>query len=303
MLRQAENRVRVEGILSEINLKYGSFEKNGRTVDNIGGNIKVLVHQNINGEENTLEIPVYMFATKLTNAGKPNPAYESIETVMNEYVSIASGAGEAGADKVRITGASIRMNEYYNQQGQLVSFPRVNASFVSKATGDFRPEASWSLEFAVSSMDFVTDADGVEVEPKKLRIKAIVPQYGGKVDTMEFYATNPRVIDAITSYWENQKTYSAKGRLNFTSTTKEIIEECDFGEPDVRVQTISVSELIVTKGTQSPMEDEMAFDPADLAAALKEHKAYLETLKDKTSNKTKATPAKNSSNQEFDLGF
>lgn len=302
-LRQAENRVRVEGILSEINLKYGSFEKNGHTVDNIGGNIKVLVHQNINGEDNALEIPVYMFATKLTNAGKPNPAYESIETVMNEYVSIASGAGEAGADKVRITGASIRMNEYYNQQGQLVSFPRVNASFVSKATGDFRPEASWSLEFAVSSMDFVTDADGVEVEPKKLRVKVIVPQYGGKVDTMEFYATNPRVIDAITSYWENQKTYSAKGRLNFTSTTKEIIEECDFGEPDVRVQTVSLSELIVTKGTQSPMEDEMAFDPAELAAALKEHRAYLETLKDKTSNKTKATPAKNSSNQEFDLGF
>ena len=220
MLRQAENKVRIEGILSEINLKYGSFVKNGATVDNIGGNIKVLVHQTINGEDVSLEIPVYMFATKFTNAGKPNPAYESIEKVMTEYVSIASGVGEAGADKIRITNGNIRMNEYYNQQGQLVSFPRVNASFVTKATGEFRPEASWSLEFAVSSMDFVTDADGVEVEPKKLRIKVIVPQYGGKVDTMEFYATNPRVIDAITSYWENQKTYSAKGRLNFTSTTR-----------------------------------------------------------------------------------
>lgn len=43
-LRQAENRVRIEGILSEINLKYGSYQKNGRTVDNIGGDIKVLVH-------------------------------------------------------------------------------------------------------------------------------------------------------------------------------------------------------------------------------------------------------------------
>ena len=303
MLRQAENKVRIEGILSEINLKYGSFVKNGVTVDNIGGNIKVLVHQTINNEDVTLEIPVYMFATKFTNAGKPNPAYESIEKVMTEFVSIASGAGEAGADKIRITNGNIRLNEYYNQQGQLVSFPRVNASFVSKATGDFRPEASWSLEFAVSSMDFVTDADGVEVEPKKLRIKVIVPQYGGKVDTMEFYATNPRVIDAITSYWENQKTYSAKGRLNFTSTTREIIEECDFGEPDVHVQTVSVSELIVTKGTQSAMEDDMEFKPADLAAALKEHKAYLETLKDKTSQKPHSTPAPTSSNQEFDLGF
>ena len=303
MLRQAENKVRIEGILSEINLKYGSFVKNGVTVDNIGGNIKVLVHQTINNEDVTLEIPVYMFATKFTNAGKPNPAYESIEKVMTEFVSIASGAGEAGADKIRITNGNIRLNEYYNQQGQLVSFPRVNASFVSKATGDFRPEASWSLEFAVSSMDFVTDADGVEVEPKKLRIKVIVPQYGGKVDMMEFYATNPRVIDAITSYWENQKTYSAKGRLNFTSTTREIIEECDFGEPDVHVQTVSVSELIVTKGTQSAMEDDMEFKPADLAAALKEHKAYLETLKDKTSQKPHSTPAPTSSNQEFDLGF
>jgi len=303
MLRQAENKVRIEGILSEINLKYGSFVKNGATVDNIGGNIKVLVHQTINGEDVSLEIPVYMFATKFTNAGKPNPAYESIQNVMTEYVSIASGAGEAGADKIRITNGNIRMNEYYNQQGQLVSFPRVNASFVTKATGEFRPEASWSLEFAVSSMDFVTDADGVEVEPKKLRIKVIVPQYGGKVDTMEFYATNPRVIDAITSYWENQKTYSAKGRLNFTSTTREIIEECDFGEPDVHIQTVSVSELIVTKGTQSAMEDDMEFKPADLAAALKEHKAYLETLKDKTSQKPHSTPAPTSSNQEFDLGF
>ena len=305
MLRQAENRVRIEGILSEINLKYGSFVKNGATVDTIGGNIKVLVHQVVNNEESTLEIPVYMFAPKLTNAGKLNPAFESIEKVMNEFVSIASGAGEAGADKVRITNGNIRMNEYYNQQGQLVSFPRVNASFITKATGEFRPEASWSMEFAVSSMDFVTDNEGVEIEPKKLRIKAIVPQYGGKVDTMEFYATNPRVIDAITSYWENQKTYSAKGRLNFTSTTKEIIEECDFGEPDVRVQTVSVSELIVTKGTQSPMEDEMAFAPAELAQALKEHKAYLETLKDKTSQKPHTTPAPvgGSSQEAFDLGF
>ena len=303
MLRQAENKVRIEGILSEINLKYGSFVKNGATVDTIGGNIKVLVHQTINNEDITLEIPVYMFAPKLTNAGKPNPAFESIEKVMTEFTSIASGAGEAGADKIRITNGNIRMNEYYNQQGQLVSFPRINASFVAKATGEFRPEASWSLEFAVSSMDFVTDKDGVELEPKKLRIKAIVPQYGGKVDTMEFYATNPRVIDAITSYWENQKTYSAKGRLNFTSTTREIIEECDFGEPDVHVQTVSVSELIVTKGTQAPMEDDMAFAPAELAQALKEHKAYLETLKDKTTQKPKSTPAPTSAHQEFDLGF
>lgn len=304
-LRQAENRVKIEGILSEINLKYGSYQKNGRTVDNIGGDIKVLVKQEINGEQKDFIIPVYMFANKYTNAGKPNPAYTSIETVMKEYVSIAACGSEATADKIRITNGDIRMNEYYNAQGNLVSFPRVNASFVNKATGEFRPEASWSLEFAVSSMDFVTDADGVEVEPRKLRIKILVPQYGGRLDTMELYATNPRVIDAISSYWETQKTYSAKGRLNFTSVTTQVIEEMDFGEPEVHVRTTTVSELIVTKGTQSPLEDDMAFAPADLAEALKEHKAELESKKEKTNNKTKNTPAPAgaSANEDFDLGF
>ena len=64
-----------------------------------------------------------------------------------------------------------------------------------------------------------------------------------------------------------------------------------------------MSELIVTKGTQAPLEEDMAFAPAELAAALKEHKAYLESLKDKV--KTKATPAPSgtSANEAFDLGF
>lgn len=305
MLRQADNKVRLEGVLSEINLKYGSYvnKKTGATVENVGGNIKVLVHQVINGEEVTLDIPVYMFASKYTNAGKLNPAYESIETVMNTYVSIAAAGGEAGADKIRITNGNIRMNEYYNQQGQLVSFPRINASFVQKATGEYRPEASWNLQFAVSSMDFITDNDGVELDPKKLRIKVIVPQYGGKVDTMELYATNPKVIDVITSYWENQKTYSAKGRLNFSTTTKEVVEEMDFGEPEVRVRTTTVSELIVTGGTQSPLEDDKAFDVMELSKALKEHKAELEAMKDKAITKQTPAPANTSSKAAIDLGF
>lgn len=303
MLRQAKNKVRVEGILSEIDLKYGSYVKNGRTMDTIGGNIKVRVNQVVNGQENTLEIPVYLFANKLTKDERPNPAYASIESVKNDYVSIAACGSEIGADKVRITNASIRMNEYPNAQGNIVSFPRVNASFVNKATGEFRPEASWELEFAVSSIDFMTDSEGVELDPKKLRIKVLVPQFGGKIDTMELVATNPGVIDAITSYWENQKTYTAKGRLNFTTTTYEVTEECDFGEPDVRVYTRTLSELVVTKGTQAPMEDEMAFAPIELAAALKEHKAYLESLKEKGNTKIRHTPAPSSAQEEVDLGF
>ena len=120
MLKQTENSVKIEGILSEIDLDYGSFVKNGATVESIGGTIKVQVTQKINGEDAILEVPVHMFASKLTNKGTSNPAYESIEKIKTSYVSIAAGGIDA-ADRVRITGGSIQMNEYYNQNGELRS--------------------------------------------------------------------------------------------------------------------------------------------------------------------------------------
>ena len=114
MLREAENIVRIEGILSETEIKLGSYVKDGNTVETISGVIKIRVNQNINGEPVQLEIPVHLFSNKFTKAGNINPAYESIERIMNEYVSIAAAGGEQGADAVRITNGKIQMNEFYN---------------------------------------------------------------------------------------------------------------------------------------------------------------------------------------------
>ena len=307
MLKEAENRIKIEGILSEIDLKYGSFQKDGKATDTIGGTIKVRVDQEINKQAVSNEIPIHMFATKYTRAGGINPAYESIERVMKEYISIAAAGGEAGADRVRITGAKLQMNEYYNQNGQLVSFPRVTTSFVGKATGEFKPEATFSFAFAVSDIGVVTDKDGIEVEPKKLKVTAILPQYGGKVDVIHLFAVNPNVIDAINSYWEKDYSFKASGRLNFTSKTETILEEVDFGEPIEKVKTTTVSELIITGGSQTALEGDFAFDVNDIIAAMTERKARLEDLKTKNAGKnapaqmSKAT--KSIAEAGKDLGF
>ena len=77
MLRQAENRCKVEGILAEIDIKPGQFNKNGSMMDSIGGHIIVKVTQKISGVEKELAIPVHMFASKLTNKGTPNHCKEA----------------------------------------------------------------------------------------------------------------------------------------------------------------------------------------------------------------------------------
>ena len=246
MLRQAENKVKIEGILSEIDLKTGSFMKNGSKVDSIGGTIKVKVEQKIGDKEYTLEIPVHMFASKLTNAGKPNPAYESISRIMNEYTSIAAAGGEDGADRIRITSGQIQMNEYYGQNGQLISFPRINSSFVTKVKKEeFSPEATFVTDFYVASKEDEVDAN--DTATGRIKIRGVLPQYGGRVDVVDFYGMPGTVKDSISKYWNEGDTVKAQGRLNFSSKTEKIVREVDFGESQVDIRTINVSELVAIR--------------------------------------------------------
>lgn len=305
MLESKENSVKIEGILSEIDLETGTYNKDGKTIEKIGGSIKVRVTQVLNGKEVELDIPVYMFANKLTNKGTSNPAYASIERVMNEFNSIAA-VGLEKADRVRITGAQIRMNEYYGQNGNLNSYPRINASFVTKITDltKYAPEATFSAVFAIGSMGYETDKDGVE-NTNRYKIRGIMPQYGGSVDVIDFWATTPNVIDAVSSYWEQGDTVKINGKLNFTSKVEETLVEVDFGEPRIEKKTISVSELIITGGSQTPLEGDFAFDMDEIQTALEARQARLAELKAKQKAKdTKpAASAKPTKKSMADLGF
>ena len=304
MLRQADNKVRIEGILAEIDLKPGHFMKNGVEMESIGGSINIKVVQKISGEEKELSIPVHMFASKLTNKGTPNPAYDSIKKVADEYVSIAAAGDEAGADRVRITNASVRMNEYYAADGRLISFPRINASFVSKINAsDCKPEATFTTEMVVAAKNEELDKNG---EPTgRYRIDAVIPQYGGKVDVVPFFAQSEGVISAVSTYWEVGDTVKANGRLDFSATTEVTLEEVDFGEPIEKTRTINRSDLIITGGSQEPLEGEFAFDNAEIQTALAERKERLEAQKDKDMSRAaaKAAPSANSKNGFADLGF
>ena len=305
MIRQAENRVKIEGILAEIDIKPGSFTKNGQKMESIGGSINVKVTQKISGVEKELSIPVHMFASKLTNKGTPNPAYESIKKIADEYVSIAaSETGEAGADRVRITSGNIRMNEYYSQDGRLISFPRVNASFVTRINkADCKSEATYTAEFVVANKNEELDKNG---EPTgRYRIDAILPQYGGRVDVVPMYAQSEGVIDAVSTYWNVGDTVRANGRLDFSATTETIIQEVDFGEPIEKTRTINRSDLIITGGSQEPLEGDFAYDNTEIQNALADRKNRLEAQKDRDMSRaaSRRTPPKNTNNGFADLGF
>lgn len=295
------NVVKIEGILSEVDLEYKDFTKNNTTTKAIGGVVKVRVDTTINGSDTTLEIPVHMFAAQFTNAGTPNPAYESIARIKNEYVSIAASDIDH-ADRVRITKGAIQMNEYYGQDGRLISFPRVTASFVTKIKREeCKPKAEFTVTFMVGKTGFELDKDGVETN--KYKITGMVPQYGGKVDVIPFFAYNEGVIDAVSNYWNEGDTVKATGKLNFTSETKEVEVKVDFGEPSVETRTYSISELVITGGSSTPLEGEFAINYDDVKVALEDRKNKLAESKEKSANKGTSGKAPAPTRKFADLGF
>ena len=305
MLNQIKdgNVCKIEGILSEIDIQPKTLMKNGVETKAIGGVIKIRVDTVINGTNTVLEVPVHMFASQLTNAGQPNPAYESIERVMKEYVSIAA-SDITKADRVRITKGQITMNEYYGQNGQLVSFPRITTSFVSKiSAADCKPDATFSVTFMVGNKGFETDRDGVETD--RYKINGFIPQFGGKVDVVPFVAVNKGVVDAVSNYWNEGDTVKAAGKLNFSQSTETRLQEVDFGDPIETTRTINISELVITGGSATPLEGEYALNENDVAEALAQRKARLAELKEKSQNKGTAgkAPATTGGSKFKDLGF
>ena len=311
-MRQAENNVHIEGILSQIELENGSYIKDGRTIETVRGRIYVRVDQTINGKPVTSEIPIELFSPKLTKGGSPNPSYESIMKIKNDMKSIASAGSIDGADCVRINGARIQMNEYFDQTQRFVSFPRISASFVSKIGKEaMEPKATFNVEMVIGSQGYVENAEGEQVVDAdgnpQYEIIGLVPMYGDKIDKIRFVCANENVINSVKDYWEDGATVKASGRLNFTSVTETVTTEQGFGENIESHRTKSIRDIVITGGLPTPLEGEMAYTAEEIQNALAERQARLEQLKAKSATatpKTRPAPASISGGRKaLDLGF
>lgn len=296
-IRQSNNRVDIEGILVSTDLKKGSFQKDGQTKETIGGVIIVRVDQEINGKKVQSDIPVHMFSTKLTRNGTVNPSYESIETIMNEFVSIAAVGDVDKADKITLNG-EIRMNEYTGRDGKLVSFPRITASFASRVRGEFAPKATFDTTFAVLEKKAEVNKEGEETD--RYIVTAAIMQYGNRADVVPFYVDNSNAINFISTYWDDGASVRATGKLNFTSRRETVVTEVAFGEPQKKERTISISELIITGGS-NPLDDDESWSKEEIKSALAVRMENIEKNKNKAKANTTVAPPKSTFGNS--LGF
>lgn len=267
-LREAQNQVTIEGILSENKLDYKKTE-DGR--DYISGDLLIEVTP-------TNIVPINFFAFKFKKDGNPNKIYVSLEGVYKGYKSIAKHSRE-NADKVRITGAKIEANEFYNQQGNLVSTFRIRANFVNRVTGEFNPSATFVAEtYLQTVMEEMRD----DAPTGRLIVKGIIPMYGARISVISFYVDDPKGIEYIQTNYNVGETVKLAGVVNNTTIQVEKVEEMEFGGDLENSYSRIRRELLITKGGK-PYEEAGSF-PVDLIKkAMIQRDVDLKTASEKAS--------------------
>lgn len=292
MLVQAENKVFIQGILSEVDLRQGTYNRDGKPMRYRAGVIKVKVDLEINEKDVELIIPVHMFGAEFNRNGEVSVTYERLGEIQNEFKSIAAVGNEVDADRVRVVG-DLRINEFMTRSGVWVVEPRVHSNFVNLiAKENCTPEANFQIQFVLAEKVFELEEDSDE---KRLHVKGIVPQYNGNVEIFSFVSANEKYGQAIDLNWREGGTYNISGILDFTVNTEIIYEEQDFGEPVERRRTIRKNDLIITGGSASDYE----YPTDEIEAALKVRKAKIEEKKN-APPKPAAIPQASST---ADLGF
>ena len=268
---QATNKFNIVGKLLDITFRDG-VTKNGSKYES--ANFTVRVTQTYDGQTETSEIPVSLFATQFTSTGKPHPGWKNIQDL--KAMKTIQQVGEAEATKVRMTSASVRENNFMTKSGQLINGWQLNTSFLNEATSGAEI-ASFNVDIFIMDMHDEINREGNPTG--RLIVKGGIVQYGGKLDVVEFVVEASDKVDYVSRNWNVNDTVNIGGRVRFTSKEeKRAASESSWGEELPETSTRTVRELIITRGSDEAFEEEFAYNPVEIKKAFNVRKAEIEQL-------------------------
>lgn len=283
---QSTNKLNIVGKLLDASFRTGET-KDKKPYESC--NFTVRVTQQVNGVEETSEIPVSIFASKFTSTGKPHPGYKNIQDMKNWKT--VQDYGEAEATMVRMSNATVRENNYVSRTKQLINGWQLNTSFINE--GGKNEIATFNIDIYIMDMHSEVNRDGEETG--RLIIRGAIVQYGGTLDIIDFVVEGADQVSYIERNWEINTTVNVGGRIRFTSQEeKKSASEGSWGEELPETSTRMIRELVITRGSDAPFEEEFAYDPQEIRKGFNIRKAKLEQMQIDASKapaqKSAATP-------------
>lgn len=293
------NREFIEGRLYQHNLVVKTV-KNEQSAnfgkEFISGTIDIATD-----EEGLNVIPVHFtYVTETTNAGKINATFTNLKNIINGARTWVTD-GKDMALRLRVNTA-LGLNDFYNQNDELVSAKRNEGGFVSTVK-DLVPEDqrnTFDCDMIITSTTRVEANPESGIEEDFVRIKGGVFDFRKSLLPVEFVCRD----EAGMNYFESiDASPSApvftevKGKIVSNTIKREIEEESAFGAASVRTVTRTVREWLIdwARPTEYDFGEEDTITAEELKKAMEDRNVYLAGIKkqrdDYMASRANAKPA------------
>ena len=310
-MRKAINTERIEGRIYQHNLTIKTVQN--QTSANYGkefisGNLEVAVD-----EAGLNVIPVHFtYVTEQTSSGKTNATFTNLKRIIDEdntWIKV----GKDNALKVRIDTA-LALNDFYTQDGNLVSVKTNEGGFVSFINGDLCPENERNT-FAADMV--ITKVDRVEANPEKninedyVTVRGAIFNFRNALLPVDFTV---RHKDGM-KYFEDLGASNAEpiytkiwGKIMCMTSISEVKEDSAFGESSVRTYERKEKEWTITGTAKVTYDfgDEKVLTADELKKAMQNRETMLAETKarsDEYRASKAATPAATATTVINNSGF
>ena len=232
-------------------------------------------------EEGLNVIPIhYTYVTEVTSTGKTSSTFTNLRNIINGARTWVTD-GKDLALKVRCNTA-IGLNDFYNQNDELVSAKRNEGGFVSTVK-DLVPEAERSTFDCDMVITSVTRVEG-DGEPDYLRIKGGIFDFRKALLPVEFICRREdgmSYFEGLDASPSNPVFTEVKGKIVSNTIKREIEEESAFGSASVKTVTRTVREWQITwaRPTEYDFGAEDTLTAEELKKAMQDRQVYLANVK------------------------
>ena len=310
-MRKAINTERIEGRIYQHNLTIKTVQN--QTSANYGkefisGNLEVAVD-----EAGLNVIPVHFtYVTEQTSSGKTNATFTNLKRIIDEdntWIKV----GKDNALKVRIDTA-LALNDFYTQDGNLVSVKTNEGGFVSFVNGDLCPENERNT-FAADMV--ITKVDRVEANPEKninedyVTVRGAIFNFRNDLLPVDFTVRHKDGMNYFEDFGaSNAEPVYTKiwGKIVCMTSISEVKEDSAFGESSVRTYERKEKEWTITGTAKVTYDfgDEKVLTADELKKAMQNRETMLAETKarsDEYRASKAATPAATATTVINNSGF
>lgn len=246
----------------------------------IAGNLEIAVD-----EECLNVIPVHFtYVTEETKSGAKSSTYTALKRILDENKTVTT-VGKDLAEKISVNSA-VALNDFYNQNDELVSAKRVEGGFISTARelkADEAQRNTFDTDILITNVKRV-EADEEKEIKEHVVISGAIFNFRNDLMPVQYTISDKAGMD----YFENLGATSANpvftrvwGNINCKTKTVTNEIESAFGEPAVRTYNRVEREWAVTGAPKAPYDfgDEKILTAEEVKKAMQDREVMLADVK------------------------